>query len=136
MADTKANTYPKIAIVAGEASGDLHGARVAEALRCLYPDVFLFGAGGAAMTAAGVELAVHSDDLSVMGFSAVITKLPAIFKAMGRLKRLLRAYRPELVILIDFPDFNLRLASTAKKLRFFTTSAPRYGPGVPGALKK
>ncbi len=115
MPDVDSQSGKTVVIVAGEASGDLHGARLAEALHQRYPDISICGAGGHAMVAAGVEIVIQSESLSVMGFSAVFTKLPVILKAMGDLKRLLAAHQPDLLILIDFPDFNLRLASWAKK---------------------
>lgn len=116
MTGSRLTTSPTVAIVAGETSGDLHAAAVIRALKRRWPDITVCGAGGNAMAAAGAELVVHADTLSVMGFSALFTKLPTIFKAMGRLKKLLSNRSPDLLILVDFPDFNLHLAATAKKL--------------------
>ena len=104
-----------VVIVAGEASGDLHGAHVVTALRKRYPGIKVHGAGGRAMLAAGAELAVKSETLSVMGFTAVFAKIPVILRAMARLRRLLDNLEPDLLILIDFPDFNLHLAAYARK---------------------
>jgi lipid-A-disaccharide synthase len=105
-----------VVMVAGEASGDLHGARLIDALRRRLPDIHISGAGGAAMRAAGAQLVVDAHELSVMGFTAVFLKAPQILRHMARLKRLLKERRPDLLILIDFPDFNLHLAGTAKKI--------------------
>lgn len=116
MTGSCVTTSPTVAIVAGETSGDLHAAAVIRALKRRSPDITVCGAGGNAMAAAGAELIVHSDTLSVMGFSALFAKLPTIFKAMWHLKKLLSNRRPDLLILVDFPDFNLHLAATAKKL--------------------
>jgi lipid-A-disaccharide synthase len=116
MTGSRLITSPTVAIVAGETSGDLHAAAVIRALKRRCPDIMVCGAGGNAMAAAGAELIVHSNTLSVMGFSALFAKLPTIFKAMGRLKKLLSSRSPDLLILVDFPDFNLHLAATAKKL--------------------
>ena len=105
-----------VVMVAGEASGDLHGARLIEALRRRLPDIHISGAGGDAMKAAGARIVVNTRDLSVMGFTAVFLKAPQILRQLARLKRLLSDRRPDLLILIDFPDFNLHLAGYAKKL--------------------
>jgi lipid-A-disaccharide synthase len=105
-----------VVMVAGEASGDLHGARLIDALRERIPDIRISGAGGGAMKNAGARIVVDIRDLSVMGFTAVISKAPHILKHMGQLKRLLAESKPDLLILIDFPDFNLHLAGYAKKI--------------------
>lgn len=105
-----------IVMIAGEASGDVHGAHVIGALRRLDPDITVSGAGGEAMRSAGAALVLHIKALSVMGVSAVLMKAPQVLKSLFRLKRYLAQTRPDLVILIDFPDFNLHLAGYAKKL--------------------
>ena len=111
------NPFPKsVVMVAGEASGDLHGARLIDALRKRLPGIRISGAGGAAMKAAGAHIVVDAHELSVMGFTAVFLKAPQILRHMARLKRLLSDCRPDLLILIDFPDFNLHLAGYAKKI--------------------
>lgn len=116
MSDPLPESSPKVVIVAGEPSGDLHGAGVVRALKQQRPDITISGAGGNAMAAAGVDLVVHADTLAMMGFTALFAKLPTLFKAMGQLKKLLADLRPALLILVDFPDFNLHLAATANKL--------------------
>ena len=103
-------------MVAGEASGDLHGARLIQALRQRLPDVCISGAGGSAMEAAGAQIVVDIRDLSVMGITAVFLKAPQILRLLSRLKRLLAQRRPDLLVLIDFQDFNLHLAGYAKKI--------------------
>jgi lipid-A-disaccharide synthase len=105
-----------VVMVAGEASGDLHGARLIEALRRRLPDIRISGAGGGAMKAAGAQIVVDIRELSVMGITAVLQKIPRILGIMARLKRLLTERRPDLLILIDFQDFNLHLAGYAKKI--------------------
>jgi lipid-A-disaccharide synthase len=111
------NSHPKsVVMVAGEASGDLHGAHLIDALRKRLPDIRISGAGGGAMRDAGAHIVVDAHDLSVMGFSAVFLKAPVILRHLARLKQLLANHRPDLLILIDFPDFNLHLAGYAKKL--------------------
>jgi lipid-A-disaccharide synthase len=111
------NPAPKsVVMVAGEASGDLHGARLIGALRERLPDIRICGAGGGAMRDAGARIVVDIRELSVMGFTAVFSKAPRILSHLGRLKRLLVDRKPDLLILIDFQDFNLHLAGYAKKI--------------------
>lgn len=105
-----------VVMIAGEASGDLHAAHVIEALHRRYPAVSVSGAGGAAMRKAGAHIVVDVNELSVMGLTAVLFRAPHVLKALFRLKRHLARNRPDLVVLIDFPDFNLHLAGYAKKL--------------------
>lgn len=112
----KKRTRKIVAIIAGEASGDLHGAHVIDALRRQYKDIDIAGAGGVAMKQAGANIVVDAKELSVMGITAVILKAPQIIKLMVRLKRFLAHTRPDVLILIDFPDFNLHMAGYAKKL--------------------
>jgi lipid-A-disaccharide synthase len=103
----------KILMVAGEASGDLHGAHLMEAIQHVDPKVQFFGVGGRGMERMGMELLYRSESLSVVGITEVLFKLRLIVKALRDLKGSLLRERPDLVILIDFPDFNLRLAKTA-----------------------
>jgi lipid-A-disaccharide synthase len=105
---------PRIFLSAGEPSGDLHGARVAEALRRRWPDAELFGLGGDRMAAAGVELLAHVDQLAVMGFVEVLRHLPYFIDLMNTVKRTLANRRPDLLLPIDYPGFNLRLARHAR----------------------
>lgn len=103
-------------IIAGEASGDAHGAKVAKELQAQEPEIELYGMGSDHMHAAGVKLAVDCKDMAVIGFTAVLGKLPMYFKALAEVKKMLRLLQPDVVILIDFPDFNMLLAKYAKKL--------------------
>ncbi|GAB6905439.1 Lipid-A-disaccharide synthase [Desulfosarcina cetonica] len=105
----------RIMIIAGEASGDMHGAKLAESLKRYDRQVFLCGIGGSAMRAEGVELLLDANTLSVVGITEVLTKLPAIRQAMQRVKNALSRLRPHLLILIDYPDFNFRVAAIAKR---------------------
>jgi lipid-A-disaccharide synthase len=104
---------PRIFLSAGEPSGDLHGARVAEALRRRFPGASLVGLGGDRMQAAGVELLAHVEQLAVMGFAEVLKHLPYFVRLMRHVKAEIAARRPDLVIPIDYPGFNLRLARHA-----------------------
>jgi len=103
--------------VAGEASGDLHASRVAAKIKELIPEASLFGMGGDSMLAAGVDLEYNIADSAVMGFSEVLSSIPALWKKLTRLKEIVASSRPDALVLIDFPDFNMRLARYAHKLK-------------------
>ena len=105
----------KILIVTGEASGDLHGAEVAGAIAALSSGVKLLAMGGEKLRLAGAEIIVDSSSLAVVGITEVFGRLRTILKALSFLKSFLRREKPDLLILIDFPDFNLRVARAAKK---------------------
>ncbi len=107
--------HPSIMIVSGEASGDLHGAKLAEALMAMDRRLSLFGIGGDRMRAAGVRVAVDARQMAVVGLTEVTAKLPGILRGWRAACRMLAECRPDLLILIDFPDFNLRLARYAKR---------------------
>lgn len=102
-------------IVAGEASGDIYGADLVVEASKLASDLRFFGIGGARMREAGVETLVDSGDMAVVGFVEVIKHFDVISAAFRKLKRILLDDSPELLILIDYPGFNLRLAKVAKK---------------------
>src|SRR5262245_58105403 len=93
-------------ISAGEASGDLHGARLLAALRRARPDLKAFGMGGPRLAEAGLERIADSESVSVVGFSEVVEKLPALRAALRRLDSEARRRRPDAAIVIDFPDFH------------------------------
>ncbi|MBI3455135.1 MAG: lipid-A-disaccharide synthase [Candidatus Rokubacteria bacterium] len=103
-------------VVAGEASGDLHGATLARALTTLAPGVALAGMGGTRMAAAGVRILHGIDRAAVVGGTEVLGRLPALWRIFRDLVRRLREERPRVLVLIDFPGFNLRLARQAHKL--------------------
>ncbi|MBL0700912.1 MAG: lipid-A-disaccharide synthase, partial [Desulfosarcina sp.] len=104
-------------IIAGEASGDHHGARLVKAMEMEKNNFFFCGIGGKTMQKAGVKILVDAAELAVVGITEVFSKLPTIFKALSVAKRLLKSLNPDLLILIDYPDFNLHIAAAAKKLR-------------------
>lgn len=104
-------------MIAGEASGDMHGAKLAQSINHLDRHAFLFGVGGSAMQSEGVSLIIDSKTLSVVGITEVISKLSTIYRAMATVKKALRRLKPELLILIDFPDFNFHVAAAAKRLK-------------------
>ena len=102
-------------IVAGEASGDLHGAHLVREMKALDPSLAFCGVGGQRLEGEGVRLVARSSEMGVVGFTEVFSKLLLIVGVFFRLRRMLRAEKPDLLILIDYPDFNLRLAAAAKK---------------------
>jgi lipid-A-disaccharide synthase len=103
-------------IVAGEPSGDLHAAGLIDALRRRQPGIRCTGIGGARLQEAGVDLLYHADSLAFMGFAEVVRHLPFLMRVMGEVRRFLERERPDLVILVDYPGFNLRLAPFARGL--------------------
>ena len=105
----------KIMLSAGETSGDLHGAALARELRALDPSIALIGFGGAEMAAAGVTLRQNYTDYNVMGISAVFLNLRRIFALLDDLTHLMEEERPDVLVIIDYPDFNWRLAARAKE---------------------
>lgn len=104
----------KIMISVGEASGDLHGASVAAALKLLEPNIELFGMGGKAMRDAGVTVNYDIAGLGVIGFVEVVKNLGKLFALRDNLAALMDQERPDVLVIIDYPDFNLRLAKIAK----------------------
>jgi len=105
---------PVIFVAAGEESGDLHGAALARALRARFPRARLLGLGGARMKAEGVELMAELNELAVMGFVEVIRHLPYFIDLKKRVFAALERERVDLVVPIDYPGFNLRLAKHAR----------------------
>jgi lipid-A-disaccharide synthase len=105
----------ELLVVAGEASGDLHGARLLTELRRLVPDLAPFGLGGDEMRAAGLAPVAHSSEISVVGITEVLKILPRAREVFADLLREVDRRRPALAVLIDFPDFNLRLAKELKR---------------------
>jgi len=104
----------KVMIVAGESSGDLYGARLVEAVLSLSPQVEFYGIGGKEMERRGVNLLFSSSELSVVGITEVVEKMGHIWRAWREMKRFIMHHKPHLAILIDYPDFNLRLAKVLK----------------------
>jgi lipid-A-disaccharide synthase len=102
-----------ILILAGEPSGDHHAGALAAELRARHPDVPLVGTGGPEMSEAGVELLAGLDDLSVMGFVEVLPRIPYFRRLAARLRHLMDEDRPAVVVLVDYPGFNLRMAREA-----------------------
>ncbi len=105
----------KLAIVAGEASSDLHAAHLIEAIKEISPDIEFFGLGGKKMQEAGVRITYNIVDLAVVGFSEVLKNLSKFKKIFKDFLLEIDKEKPDAVILIDYPGFNLRLAKELKK---------------------
>ncbi|MCA0394219.1 MAG: lipid-A-disaccharide synthase [Proteobacteria bacterium] len=105
----------RVGLVAGEASGDLLGAGLVEALRARFPEAEFAGIGGAAMRAAGVDTWHDASELAVMGLSEVLRHLPRLLSLRRQVRRRLLAWRPDVFIGIDAPDFNLGLERALKR---------------------
>lgn len=125
-------------IIAGETSGDLHGAKLVHVMRKRNNNLFFMGVGGQSLKKAGVKVLVDASDLSVVGITEVFSKIPHVFKGLRIAKNILKTVRPELLILIDFPDFNLHIAATAKKLGIpvLYYISPQIWAWRPGRIKK
>lgn len=104
----------KIYIIAGEASGDLHASNLIKSLKQLYPDVEFRGWGGELMQEAGMELVKHYKDTAVMGLINVILKLRSISQNLEFCRQDIRMWQPDVMIFVDYPGFNLRIAEYTK----------------------
>jgi len=104
-----------IMLSAGEASGDLHGGTLCRALRALEPTVNLVGMGGPRMAAAGMEVVADPTHHAVVGLTEAVGRVPALYNAYRALLRRIRAQRPDALVLIDFPEFNMRLGRAASR---------------------
>jgi len=128
-------------LVAGEPSGDLHAAALSRELRRQAPGWRLVGMGGPRMAEAGVRLLVDPTGHAVVGMGEALSRFPRLFRAFRRLSRELRADRPRALILIDFPEFNLRLARVARRLHtpivyFIPPQVWAWRPGRAGLLAR
>ncbi len=106
---------PKIFLSAGEASGEYYGAELIAALQQLAPQADFFGLGGRRMEALGFRPIVRSEDVAVMGITEVVRHMPRIYREYRRLRASVAAEKPDIAILIDFPDVNLSLARRLKR---------------------
>ncbi|HHW09654.1 MAG TPA: lipid-A-disaccharide synthase [Firmicutes bacterium] len=106
----------KVMIVAGEASGDLHGSHLAKKLIELEPEVKLFGMGGTLMKEAGVRLLFNPTGISALGFVEVLKNVQVLRRVLMRLGEVMSRQKPDVLVVIDFPGFNMRLAEMAHRL--------------------
>ncbi len=100
----------KFFFIAGEPSGDLHGEKLINALKKLIPHSLFFGYGGDRMKKAGMNIIEHSDNLAFMGFFEIIKHLPKIYQLLKKTVDIISSIKPDRIILIDYPGFNLRIA--------------------------
>ncbi|WP_448382266.1 lipid-A-disaccharide synthase [Desulfosoma sp.] len=106
----------RLFVSAGEASGDLHGARLVEEILTRHPTAQVDAMGGARLRAAGANILVDYRDLALIGVVQIAPKARTIYRAWRRLRAHLEAHKPDLVVLIDFPDFNFLLGRAARAL--------------------
>lgn len=128
----------KYYIIAGEASGDIHGASLMKSLKKEDPEADFRFWGGDLMAAQGGFLVKHYRDLAFMGFAEVVAHLPAILRNLRFCKRDIMDYSPDLVIFIDYPGFNMRIARFARKKGFKTVYyiAPQVWAWRTGRIRK
>ena len=105
----------RVMIIAGEASGDLHGSGVVRELKRLSPTVDVFGVGGDKMKREGMDLIYHINELGFMGFIEVLQHLPFIKTMEHTLEQIVKFKKPDVLVLIDYPGFNLRFARIARR---------------------
>ncbi|MGC8865500.1 MAG: lipid-A-disaccharide synthase [Bacteroidales bacterium] len=108
----------KYYFIAGEASGDLHASNLARDLQQLDPEAEMRGFGGDRMQAAGIRLSHHIREMDFMGFIEVVSNLPSILRLLKDAQRELLNFRPDVLILVDYPGFNLKMAEFARKNGF------------------
>jgi lipid-A-disaccharide synthase len=121
MPDNNMTVYPEkssVLIIAGETSGDMHGASLMNAMKALNSNLVFFGIGGDRMITEGLEPVQHVRDMAILGFFEVVRHLWFLYRVYRDLIRLLRTRNPSLVILIDYPGFNLRFAKQSKKMGY------------------
>jgi lipid-A-disaccharide synthase len=106
----------KLAVVAGEASGDLHASEVIHELKQLDPSLCVFGIGGDLLAAEGMELLHHAREMGIVGLVNVIRHLPMFRRVFRELIARIAAERPDAVLLVDYPDFNLRVAKRCRAM--------------------
>ncbi|MEP6514027.1 MAG: lipid-A-disaccharide synthase, partial [Parafilimonas sp.] len=108
----------KYYIIAGEASGDLHGSNLIKELKLLDKEANVRSWGGDLMQAAGATLVKHYKDLAFMGFVEVVMNLKTILRNLKFCKEDIQKFKPDVLVLIDYPGFNLRIAEWAKQQNF------------------
>ena len=130
---------PKVVmIITGEASGDLHASKLVRALRRRSRDLFFCGIGGQALKDEKVRILVDASALAAVGITESFAKIPGILKKLVFVKMYIKSLRPDLLILLDFPEFNLNVASTAKKngIPILYYISPQFWAWRPGRINK
>jgi lipid-A-disaccharide synthase len=133
-----ARPAPRIFVSAGEPSGDLHGAGVVQALRARHPDATIEALGGPRMAAAGAQIRYPMEGLAAFGLVEVVTKLAAHLRLLRALRADFRAHRYDLVILIDYPGFHVRVAEAAREAgtKVLYYIAPQLWAWRPGRARR
>lgn len=121
---------PSLFIFAGELSGDLHGSHLLKAIKQRMPAIQAFGVGGPALREAGLNTILPMEKFEVMGFTDVLLALPRLYKQFHQVRRAILETDPRAVVLIDYPGFNLRLASSLRKAGFKGKIAQYISPTV------
>ncbi len=140
--ETASEKAPRICIVAGESSGDNHASKLISELKKIYPRASVFGMGGSHLRAAGVETLVDSEShASLMGFTELLGSIGNIVSSFNKIVKECKKRDPDLVIFVDYPDFNLRLAKKLKKkgrkiLYFITPQVWAWRTGRVNQIKK
>lgn len=127
-----------VLIIAGEASGDLHGAALVKELKKLNSEISFFGIGGSRMKEAGLELIYHSDRMSFLGFVEVVKHLPFIKRVQNQLLEEVKIRQTKFAILIDYPGFNISIAKKLKQLgvEIYYYISPQVWAWGKGRVKK
>jgi lipid-A-disaccharide synthase len=127
-----------VMIVAGEASGDMHGASLVREMQKIDPSLNFYGIGGSKLKEAGVTLLANASEMAVVGLTEVISKLGKFMKIMNSLKKSLDDKKPDLVILIDYAGFNLRVAQAAHKrgIKVFYYVSPQVWASREGRIAR
>ncbi len=129
---------PRIFVIAGEASGDLHGSNLINEIKKRRPEIDIWAVGGEKMAMAGANILIPSQSLSVVGILEVFFHTGPILSSFFKVRKWLRENRPDLLILIDFPEFNLLMAKFAKGLgiKVFYYISPQLWAWRQGRVKK
>lgn len=127
----------KVFLIAGEPSGDLHASNLIKALRKQHPNIEFRGMGGDLCAEAGMTLVRHIHGLSFMGYWEVLKNLRTILGVIGMMKKAVADYEPDLVLLVDYPGFNMRIAKFAHKrgLKVFYYISPQFWAWRKGRIK-
>jgi lipid-A-disaccharide synthase len=127
-----------VMIVAGEASGDMHGASLVREMQKINPSLYFYGIGGNRLKDAGVKLLANASEMAVVGLTEVIAKLGKFITVMNLMKKSLDDVKPDLVILIDYAGFNLRLAKAAHQrgIKVFYYISPQVWASRQGRIEQ
>ncbi len=127
-----------VMIIAGEASGDMHGASLVQEMLKIDPTLNFYGIGGSRLSKAGVKLMANVSEMAVVGLTEVFSKLGKFIKIMNQMKKSLDDIKPDLVILIDFAGFNLRLAKAVHKrgIKVFYYVSPQVWASRRGRIRE